>query len=106
MKQQHSLPVHAAQLYSTLTCFILAALLVAYYSMPHTAGRVFALMLILEGGTRFLLELLRVEPPVIGSFSLSMVLGLMLVGLGIILWTVFGKFRRIVMPMVAPAPAA
>lgn len=102
MKQQRSLPVHAAQLYSTITCFILAALLVAYYCMPHTAGRVFALMLILEGLTRFVLELLRVEPPVIGSFSLSMVLGLMLLGMGIILWATFGRFRR----MVVPAPAA
>ena len=90
MKQQRSLPVHAAQLYSTITCFILAALLVAYFSMPHLAGRVFALMLMLEGLTRFLLEMLRVEPPVIGSFSLSMVLGLMLVGMGAILWVSFG----------------
>jgi phosphatidylglycerol---prolipoprotein diacylglyceryl transferase len=101
MKQQRSLPVHAAQLYSTITCFILAALLVAYFSMPHIAGRVFALMLILEGLTRYLLELLRVEPTVIGSFSLSMIIGLMLVALGIILWIVFGRFAR----MVVPAPA-
>ena len=106
MKQQRSLPVHAAQLYSTLTCFILAALLVAYFSMPHVAGRVFALMLMLEGITRFLLELLRVEPPVIGSFSLSMILGLMLVGLGIILWVGFGRFRRVVVPMPAAAATA
>ena len=81
MKQQRSLPVHAAQLYSTITCFILAALLIAYYSMPHTAGRVFALMLMLEGATRFILEMLRVEPGVIGSFSLSMIIGLMLVAI-------------------------
>jgi phosphatidylglycerol:prolipoprotein diacylglycerol transferase len=98
MKQQRSLPVHAAQLYSMVTCFILAALLVAYFSMPHLAGRVFALMLMLEGLTRFLLEMLRVEPPVIGSFSLSMIIGLMLVGLGAILWMVFGRFPRMVMP--------
>jgi phosphatidylglycerol:prolipoprotein diacylglycerol transferase len=105
MKQQRSLPVHAAQLYSTITCFILAALLVAYFSMPHVAGRVFALMLMLEGLTRFLLEMLRVEPPVIGSFSLSMVLGLMLVGMGAILWITFGRFPRIVAPSAQPATA-
>jgi len=104
MKQQHSLPVHAAQLYSTITCFILAALLVAYFSIPHVAGRVFALMLILEGLTRFLLELLRVEPPVIGNFSLSMILGLMLVAMGIILWAAFGRFRRMIVP-AQPAAA-
>jgi prolipoprotein diacylglyceryltransferase len=98
MKQQRSLPVHAAQLYSTITCFILAGLLVAYFSIPHVAGRVFALMLILEGLTRYLLELLRVEPPVIGNFSLSMILGLMLVAIGIILWITFGRFRRMIVP--------
>src|SRR5687767_7623052 len=43
MKQQRSLPVHAAQLYSTITCFILAGLLLAYFMMPHIAGRVFAM---------------------------------------------------------------
>ena len=101
MKQQRSLPVHAAQLYSTITCFILAALLIAYYSMPHTAGRVFALMLMLEGATRFILELLRVEPGVIGPFSLSMIIGLMLVAMGALLWFVFGRFPR----LVRPAPA-
>ena len=103
MKQQRSLPVHAAQLYSTITCFILAALLIAYYSTPHIAGRVFALMLTLEGLTRFLLEMLRVEPPVVGPFSLSMVIGLMLVALGVVLWIVFGRFPRLVTP--APAPS-
>jgi len=101
MKQQRSLPVHAAQIYSTITCFILAALLVAYFSMPHVAGRVFALMLMLEGLTRFMLEMLRVEPPVIGSFSLSMIVGLMLVGMGAILWVVFGRFPRMVLPAAA-----
>jgi len=105
MKQQRSLPVHAAQLYSTITCFILAALLVAYFSMPHVAGRVFALMLMLEGLTRFLLEMLRVEPPVIGSFSLSMVIGLMLVGMGAILWIAFGRFPRMVVPAPQPVTA-
>jgi len=105
MKQQRSLPVHAAQLYSTITCFILAALLVAYFSMPHLAGRVFALMLMLEGLTRFMLEMLRVEPPVVGSFSLSMIIGLMLVGLGAILWIAFGRFPRMVTPAPAPSTA-
>ena len=83
----------------------LAALLVAYFSMPHVAGRVFALMLMLEGLTRFLLEMLRVEPPVIGSFSLSMILGLMLVGLGAILWITFGRFPRMVVPSAQPSTA-
>jgi phosphatidylglycerol---prolipoprotein diacylglyceryl transferase len=83
-------PVHPAQLYSTITALMLAGLLVAYYSLPHVPGHVFALMLMLEGATRFLLEMLRVEPPVWGSsFSLSMWLGILLVGAGGTLWMVF-----------------
>lgn len=105
MRQQRSLPVHAAQLYSTVTCFILAGLLIAYFRMPHIAGRVFALMLMLEGMTRFILELLRTEPAVAGSFSLSMIIGLFLVALGVMLWVVFGRFSKPVIhaPVAAPA---
>lgn len=89
-------PVHPAQLYSTFTALLLAALFVAYYSLPHVPGHVFALMCMLEGATRFLLEMLRVEPgvgPTIGgmSLSLSMWIGLGLVITGIILWIGFGK---------------
>jgi phosphatidylglycerol:prolipoprotein diacylglycerol transferase len=92
-------PVHPAQLYSTVTALLLAAMLVAYLTLPHAPGRVFALMCIFEGLTRFILELLRVEPPVIGDFSLSMVIGLVVIGIGVILWFAFGAAapeRRIV----------
>jgi phosphatidylglycerol:prolipoprotein diacylglycerol transferase len=87
-------PVHPAQLYSALTAFLLAAVLVAYFTLPHTPGRVFALMMILEGVARYILELLRVEPAVVhvGGYgmSLSMVLSVILVAAGIALWFVFG----------------
>jgi phosphatidylglycerol:prolipoprotein diacylglycerol transferase len=92
---QHSLRLHPAQLYSTFTCFLLAAMLYAYFTMPHTPGRVFALMLILEGGTRYLLELVRAEPAVFGRFSLSMLIGVGLVGLGGLLWFVFGRMSGV-----------
>ncbi len=88
---QHSLWLHPAQLYSTLTCFLLAALLYAYYTLPHAPGLVFALMLILEGTTRFLLEILRAEPAVLGRMSLSMIIGIGLVALGLVLWWWFRK---------------
>jgi phosphatidylglycerol:prolipoprotein diacylglycerol transferase len=89
-------PVHPAQLYSTITALLLAAIFVAYYSLPHVPGHVFALMCILEGATRFLLEMLRVEPgvgPQIAgmSLSLSMWIGLGLVITGIVLWFAFSK---------------
>ena len=87
-----SRPVHPAQLYSTITAWILAALLVAFFTLRPAPGRVFALMLMLEGGTRFLLEALRTEPAVAGQFSLSMIIGIGLVVSGIVLWFVFGRF--------------
>ena len=88
---QRSRRVHPAQLYSTITAWLLAGLLVAYFAMPHAPGRVFALMMMLEGATRFLLEMLRTEPPVLGRLSLSMVIGVGLVIGGGLLWFVFGR---------------
>jgi phosphatidylglycerol:prolipoprotein diacylglycerol transferase len=91
---QHSLPLHPAQLYSSFTAFLIAALVLCYFTLPHAPGRAFALMMMVEGLTRYLLELLRVEPPVIGAFSLSMILGLTLLGAGIVLWFTFGLLDR------------
>ncbi len=96
--RETALPVHPAQIYSAITAFILAGLCLAYFTLPHTSGRVFALMMMLEGGTRYLLELLRVEPVRfwIGPYglSLSMAIGLGLVALGLALWVVFGRLSR------------
>jgi phosphatidylglycerol---prolipoprotein diacylglyceryl transferase len=93
--KQESKPVHPAQLYSTLTAFLLAALLVAYFTIPHTPGSVFALMMVLEGIARFVLELLRVEPPITYihgyGLSLSMLLGIILAIIGGILGFVFNS---------------
>jgi phosphatidylglycerol:prolipoprotein diacylglycerol transferase len=91
-KEQRSNQLHPAQLYSAITAFLIAAITFTFFMMPHAAGRGFALMMMLEGATRFLLELLRSEPAVIGSFSLSMVLGIALLAAGVFLWLVFGRF--------------
>jgi phosphatidylglycerol:prolipoprotein diacylglycerol transferase len=100
---QHAPPVHPAQLYSTITALLLTVLLVAYFYTPHTGGRVFALMLMLEGPTRFLLEMLRVEPPVIGNLSLSMVIGVVLFVIGVVLWFGLGHKAGEPAPLVAVA---
>jgi prolipoprotein diacylglyceryltransferase len=92
-RSQHALPVHPAQLYSTFTAWLIAAFLVAYFTMPHAPGRVFALMLIIEGISRFLLETVRAEPPGIGNLSFSMAVSIPLVALGVALWIVFGSRR-------------
>ena len=91
---QHSQPVHPAQLYSTFNSLLLTALLLSYFFLPHAGGRVFALMLMLEGPTRFILEMLRVEPPILGPMSLSMVIGLILFVIGVVLWFAFGSVKE------------
>jgi phosphatidylglycerol:prolipoprotein diacylglycerol transferase len=95
----HSQKVHAAQLYSTVTAWLIALFLVAYYTLPHPPGRVFALMLLIESPSRFILEMLRAEPAVIGRgtttlssippMSFSMVLSIFLFILGGVLWYFF-----------------
>ena len=117
-KAQWSRPVHPAQLYSAFTAFLLAALLFAYFTIGYggvtdaakslagagrgnaggllggfAPGRVFAAMLMLEGLTRYLLELLRVEPPVWRTWSLGMLQGVAMVGMGVVMWWGFGRMR-------------
>lgn len=98
MTASRSLPVHPAQLYSTFNALLIAGALVAFYTIPHAPGRVFALMCILKGITRFLLEMLRVEPPVLHvggwGLSISMVISIGLIIAGIVLWYVFPLFGR------------
>lgn len=98
---QHALPVHPAELYSTITAWLIAALLVAYFTLPHAPGRVFALMLILEGASRFLLETVRAEPVgtffghhIFGNLTFSEGLSIPIVMLGLLLWVVFGMMAR------------
>lgn len=85
--------VYPTELYSAFNSFLVAGILVTYFSMRPAAGRVFGLMLILEGFSRYLLEMVRVEPAVWGKLSLSMVIGLGLVIAGVLMWWACGKRR-------------
>jgi phosphatidylglycerol:prolipoprotein diacylglycerol transferase len=89
-RNEKSNPVHPTQFYSTINSLLIMGILLIYFSLPHAPGRAFAMMLMLEGPTRYMLEMLRVEPPVIGNMSLSMVLGIVLFVAGVILWIGFG----------------
>ena len=101
-----ALPVQPTQLYSSFTAFLLAVLLISYLGLPHTDGRVFAPMLMLEGFVRYVLELIRVEPSVatlrIGGqsygMSISMILGPAIAVAGIIMWYVIGRGERATRP--------
>jgi len=107
--KQRSNPVHNAQLYSTLPALLIAAVCVAYFTTSPAPGRVMALMLMLEGTTRFILELLRSEPPVVHimghGWSLSMVLGVLLAIGGAIMWLALRPPRQSSSPSVTLAPA-
>ncbi len=95
----HSAPTHPAQLYTTFNSLLIAAILVAFFSLSPAPGSVFALLLILEGIARFILEMLRTEPAVVGAgtgtwtflppLSFSMVVSVPLVIAGITMWLVF-----------------
>jgi phosphatidylglycerol---prolipoprotein diacylglyceryl transferase len=76
-------PVHPTQIYSTITALLVAGACVAYFTLAPAAGRVFGLMLVMEGAGRFTIENLRVEPPVLtfGPFAWSMS---MTIGAGLI----------------------
>lgn len=89
-----SAPVHPTQLYSTAAALLLAGVLVAYFTLAPAPGRVFALMMILEGVARYTIETLRVEPAVLTiawrAMSYSMVVGALLFVGGIVAWFAFG----------------
>jgi len=100
-RSQHALAVHPAELYSTFTAWLIAALLIAYFTLPHAPGRVFAWMLMLEGVSRFLLETVRAEPVgtlfgyhIFGSLTYSEGLSIPIGLLGVLLWFIFGQMAK------------
>jgi phosphatidylglycerol:prolipoprotein diacylglycerol transferase len=96
-------PVNPTELYSAFNAFLIAAILLAFFSLNPNAGRVFALMLILKGASRYTLEMIRVEPPVLGNLSFSMVLSIILILAGILMWFACGK--RVDRSSLKAAPA-
>jgi phosphatidylglycerol:prolipoprotein diacylglycerol transferase len=98
-----ALPVHPAELYSSFTAFLLAALLIAYLGLPHENGKVFALMMMLEGVARYVLELIRVEPSVwtvkvFGQeygMSISMIMGAGVVAAGVVMWVLLSRRGKV-----------
>lgn len=106
--RSRSLPVHPAQIYSTLNALLIAGICLACFTLRRSAGQVFALMLILYSVGRFMLETLRVEPAVklFGldpGFSYSMWVAIFTFIGGILLW-VFFQFRYRPAPMRSAPP--
>jgi phosphatidylglycerol---prolipoprotein diacylglyceryl transferase len=83
-----SAPVHPAQLYAAFDAALLALLAVLFTPLAPREGQVFALVLTLHPISRLLLEAIRVdEQPAFGTpFSISQLVSLVLVSLGVALW--------------------
>jgi phosphatidylglycerol:prolipoprotein diacylglycerol transferase len=104
-----ALPVHPTEFYTAFTAFLLALLLLLYLSLPHIDGRVFALMMILEGFARYVLEMIRVEPSVVTlhignqsyGLSISMIMGLGIIVAGFAMWILLARGRSIANPATA-----
>lgn len=100
--RERSLPLHPAQLYSAAMALLIAGICVAHFTTPHAAGRGMALMMMLEGSARFVLESIRAEPARVRftlagteyGWSHSMIVGLFIVGIGMALWLVLGHLAR------------
>lgn len=101
-----ALPVHPSQLYSTFNAFLIAGMLIAFITMRPPPGRVFALMLIAMGLTRFLLEMIRAEPTVFGPLSFSMVLSIPLFFGGLAMWWIVGRMNPQWPAFEYPSPPA
>jgi phosphatidylglycerol:prolipoprotein diacylglycerol transferase len=99
-------PVHPTELYSAFNSFLVAGILLAYFSMRPAAGRVFGLMLVLEGASRYVMEMIRVEPAVVWKMSFSMVLSAIFVVLGIVMWWGCGRLGKRSGGRFEVAPAA
>ena len=94
---------------AVLVPLLLAALLIVYLGLPHIEGRGFALMMMLEGFARYVLELIRVEPSVATirvfgqeyGMSVSMILGLIVILAGAVMWAALGVIAQPRRPSLA-----
>lgn len=93
-----SLPVINTQLISTVTALLIALVSYLFFTLNRTPGQGFALMMILEGLSRTLIEGMRVEPRYALGLSLSMIIGLIVALAGVAMWFVF--------PLLTPRKAS
>ncbi|MBI3799751.1 MAG: prolipoprotein diacylglyceryl transferase [Deltaproteobacteria bacterium] len=71
--------VHPSPLYETIAYVLIFAILWSRRSMPHRAGSLFWTYLLLSGIARFLLEFVRVNPPLLFWLSQAQVISVCLV---------------------------
>ena len=110
-----SLAVHPAQVYSSLNALLICGVCLAFLTVRHSAGQVFALMLLLYSVGRFTLETLRIEPAVplfdlpgtlAWNLSFSMWTAFFTFAAGAALWVIFAvRYRPAGRPTLDAPPA-
>ena len=103
--RQRSLPVHPTQIYSVLNALLITGLTLTYLALLPAPGRVFAVMLLCYGPSRFALEMLRVNTRLAGDLTYSMWVSIGVATLGLVLYILFGRLaaRTTSSSRVAPA---
>jgi phosphatidylglycerol:prolipoprotein diacylglycerol transferase len=95
---ERSLPIHPTQIYSAIDAFILCGFLWSWIPFRRHHGELLALTLILHAISRFLLEIIRIdESSVFGtpwSISQNISIGMMVIGVGLLVWINFGPQRE------------
>lgn len=103
------LPVHPAQIYSSIDAGLLAWVLWSYYAFRRRDGEVMALMITIHPISRFLLEIVRVdESPVWNtglSISQNLSIALFVVGAGLWIYLRRTPRGRLAFPLAGPAAA-
>jgi phosphatidylglycerol:prolipoprotein diacylglycerol transferase len=88
------IPLHPTQIYHALGNLAVFVILWLYRTRKHYQGQIFAMYLVLEGGTRTYIETFRGDfrgSTLLGVLSISQVIGLSMVLLGIIMMIMMGK---------------
>jgi phosphatidylglycerol:prolipoprotein diacylglycerol transferase len=80
-----SVPVHPTQLYEAAALAVIAWLLVRWRRHGVADHLVFGRYLVLAGATRFAIEFIRVNRPIVGPFTLAQLISLSLIIAGVIL---------------------
>ena len=85
---QASRPVHPTQIYSSINAFLLCLLVLAVYPYRRRDGEVMALLLVLYGITRFLLEMIRTdEGAIFGTgLTISQNVSLLIIVFAVVAW--------------------
>jgi phosphatidylglycerol:prolipoprotein diacylglycerol transferase len=92
-------PIHPTQIYSSVNAIVLAVIILVSYRFRRFDGQSFAIMLILYGITRFVIEGIRQDEP--GQFGTDLTIsqwgcvGLLVAGS---LWMLWGLWRGTTLP--------